>query len=269
MKNKEIYLFERAKNFLLRKIMDYNIDLDKYLIPEIKRTKPDNFSAIYKSILESAQNNQMSPNVIGKSISGEKGNIDPLAKYLFNFDPHEIFKKYNDYNENNLFDLLKPNLKLKSDKYKLWFRYCKTIISAAKFLSKYETVTQFYEYIEQLYKNENTKNLLPLELSLEIDGYGIALSCDFLKELGYVKYGKPDTHVLDIFIAAKYFEKKDKSSLKASYMSLQIFDKIAIENNTTAYQVDKILWLICTGDFTQYNNIKIVSTKKEFISILE
>ncbi len=264
---KEIQLYNLAKNFLLRKIDSKNIDLEKYMHPEIRRSNPQDFSTIYKSILESAQNLQMSPNVIGKSISGIKGNIDPLGDSLNNFDPHQINKSIGHYNEKELFNLLKLKFRIKSEKTKLWFRYCKTIISSSIFLSKFESVQQFYEFIDQLYKSENTKNILPLLLSIEIDGYGIALSCDFLKELGYVQYGKPDTHIKDIFIAAKYFEKHVKNTIKVDYYSLQIFDMIAKSNKTTAYNVDKIFWLICTGSFYQ-DNIKIGSNKDEFIQLL-
>jgi hypothetical protein len=66
--------------------ISHNI-IDKHLVPEDKRTKPNTLNLIYKALLESAQNAQMSPNVIGKAISGRKGNIDPLGEVLFDFDP--------------------------------------------------------------------------------------------------------------------------------------------------------------------------------------
>ncbi len=36
-------------------------------------------------------------------------------------------------------------------------------------------------------------------LDAEIFGYGFPLACDFLKEIGYVDYGKPDVHLKNIF----------------------------------------------------------------------
>jgi len=38
-------------------------------------------------------------------------------------------------------------------------------------------------------------------LAQEIDGFGFALACDRLKELGYENFSKPDVHVKDIFYA--------------------------------------------------------------------
>jgi thermostable 8-oxoguanine DNA glycosylase len=85
-------------------------------------------------------------------------------------------------------------------------------------------------------------------LSYEIDGFGFALSCDFLKEMGYVKFGKPDTHVKDVFVALGLLGTVAKNSSKADYLSLRIIDSIATANNTTAYAVDKLLWLIGSGN---------------------
>jgi hypothetical protein len=54
-------LFEQAYDFLLK---DKNVSkelIDKHLKPEEKRSKPNTINKIYKSLLESAQNLQMSP----------------------------------------------------------------------------------------------------------------------------------------------------------------------------------------------------------------
>ena len=40
---------------------------------------------------------------------------------------------------------------------------------------------------------------LPLLLVQEIDGFGFALACNFLRELGYENFSKPDVHLRKIF----------------------------------------------------------------------
>ncbi len=50
-------------------------------------------------------------------------------------------------------------------------------------------------------------------LGREINGFGFALSCDFLKELGYEDFPKPDVHLRDIFTFGNlYFTYKVRPS---------------------------------------------------------
>ena len=36
-------------------------------------------------------------------------------------------------------------------------------------------------------------------ISVKVSGFGFPLAYDFLKELGYTEYKKPDVHLIDIF----------------------------------------------------------------------
>lgn len=264
-------LYQEAYDFLLNIKTVTKELLDRHLIPEDKRIKPDTINRIYKSILESAQNVQMSPNVIGKSISGEKGNIDPLKEVLFDFDPQKTSETYREYSAEKLFKELKKHLKQPpqdDNKNVLWLRYCKTIISASVFLSQFESHHEFYAFIDSYDKDKKMRSFLPMLLSFEIDGLGFALSCDFLKEMGYVNFGKPDTHIKDIFIELGFLNNISKASPKADYFSLKIIERIAHNNNTTPYAVDKLLWLICSGNF-YIEKIEIGSKKKEFIKFMK
>ncbi len=105
-------------------------------------------------------------------------------------------------------------------------------------------------------------------LSFEIDGFGFALSCDLLKEMGYVKFGKPDTHIKDIFIELGLLSYVSKSSSKADYFSLKIIERMAKSNNTTPYAVDKLLWLIGSGNF-YLDELEIGSKKRDFIKLMK
>lgn len=240
--------------------------IDKYLSPEAKRTKPNTLSLIYQALLECAQNVQMSPNVIGKAISGIKGNIEPLGEVLFDFDPKKTCEKYRTYSAEKLFEEIRPRLRNSphDGKNGLWLRYCKTIISSSVYLSQFENQDQFYRFVDAYYYDDKMRPFLPMLLSFEIDGFGFALSCDFLKEMGYVKFGKPDTHVKDVFIKLGLLGEIPKSSLKADYQSLRILERIAKCNDTTPYAVDKLLYLIGSGEF-YLEKLKRASKKDEFI----
>ena len=263
-------LYQEAYAFLL-KIENITEELiDKHLLPEDKRTKPDTLNLIYKSILESAQNVQMSPYVIGKSISGIKGNIDPLKEILFDFDPKRTCAKYRGYSADELFNEIRPRLRHppRDGKNSLWLRYCKTIISSSVFLSQFENHHEFYRFVDTYYEDEKIRPFLPMLLSFEIDGLGFTLSCDFLKEMGYVKFGKPDTHIKDIFIELGLLSTVSKNSSKADYFSLKIIERIAKSNNTTPYAVDKLLWLISSGNF-YLGKLEVGSKKEEFIELMK
>ena len=102
-------------------------------------------------------------------------------------------------------------------------------------------------------------------ISTEIDGIGFPLACDFLKEIGCLEYGKPDVHVKKILAGLGFIEKKYKSTPKADYETFKILNRIAESNQTTAFEVDKLIWLIGSGRF--YNSgISIGRKATEFIS---
>ncbi|HBB16478.1 MAG TPA: hypothetical protein DCZ97_05540 [Syntrophus sp. (in: bacteria)] len=259
-------LYREAYAFLMDVHGISHAIIDKHLFPEDKRTKPNTLSLIYKALLESAQNVQMSPNVIGKSISGIKGNIEPLSGVLFDFDPKKTCEKYRTYSAEKLFEEIRPLLKRPphTGKNSLWLRYCKTIISSSVFLSQFENQGQLYRFVDTYYDDDKMRPFLPMLLSYEIDGFGFALSCDFLKEMGYVKFGKPDTHVKDVFVELGLLGTVPKNSSKADYLSLRLLERIAKSNETTAYAVDKLLWLIGSGNF-YLEKLEVASKKDEFI----
>ena len=262
-------LYDKALNFVVRNGgAEFSKQaVQKYLVPEKHREKPAYINRLYQSLLESAKNVQMSPNVIGKAISGVKGNIEPLGDFLFQFSPAEVINHYGEFSPKALFSNILPTLKIEPnpEKRTLWFRYCKTILSAARFLSNFKGHNEFYMFTDQYYEDKRIRPFLPMLLSYEIDGIGFALACDFLKELGYVQYGKPDTHIKDIFIELGLLNGASKQSSKADYLSLKIIDEIAEINSVTPYAVDKILWLVCSGNY-YLDGVEIGNQKKKFIS---
>lgn len=259
-------LYQEAYAFLIETHHISEDVINKHLIPEEIRTRPAKLNLIYKALLESAQNVQMSPNVIGKAISGRKGDIDPLSVILFGFDPKKTCERYRSYSAEKLFADISPQLIYPpaAGRNTLWLRFCKTIISSSVFMSQFNSYIEFYEFVDNYYHDDRMRPFLPMLLSYEIDGLGFALSCDFLKEMGYVKFGKPDTHVKDVFVALGLLGTVAKNSSKADYLSLRILESIAMANNTTAYAVDKLLWLIGSGNF-YLEKLEMPSRKDEFI----
>lgn len=260
MTDKEIY--KSAVDFLLSFKDVTKSDLEKHLVSEFE--KPNDLKIIYKKLCESAQNKQMSSKVIGNSIGG----IDNLKLVLFDFDPQKVVKKFNKTDAEKLLaeirEKLKPTGQIRTTNRSLWPQFCQSVIDSAHFLSAFEKAEKFYDWANFFANDSKAKPALPLMISIEISGIGFPLACDFLKELGFDEYGKPDVHLKDIFKALNIIDPKEKSVTKQDYLTLKAIDRIAKANNLTSYAVDKVFWLIGSGNF-YLTNKNIGRQKQEFI----
>jgi len=76
-----------------------------------------------------------------------------------------------------------------------------------------------------------------------IHGLGFALTCDWIKECGAEWLAKPDVHIKTVIEALNGGkEPSDEKTVEMVYA-------LAEEIGTTAYKLDKVIWLICTGNF--------------------
>lgn len=130
-------------------------------------------------------------------------NIDQMNLILSEFEPKKVFEKFDNdwkslfqefqdkFGQNHTMDI--------NNKRNAWVIYSKGVLSCSKFLSNFDSVKEFDDFVKSFFHNEFTIAALPMLLEKEIFGFGFPLACDFLKELGYVQYGKPDTHLKEIF----------------------------------------------------------------------
>ena len=82
--------------------------------------------------------------------------------------------------------------------------------------------------------NIHTRVALPLLIDEKINGIGFALACDFLKELGFTSYSKPDVHIKDVFSALDLSGTDNLSVFEA-------VDRMATDNGETPYKIDKVI----------------------------
>ena len=260
MDNKELYIL--AYEFLLTKKGVTEGLINKHFQPEYN--KPKDIKTIYQRLCETAQNKQSSRNVIGGSIGG----VIRLADILFDFDPMEVVRNYTKLESSQLLDRiineLKPKGKIRRTSRSIWPQFCQSVIDSAYFLSEFENADAFYEWSEYFANDEKAKPALPMMISIEISGIGFPLACDFLKEIGFMNFGKPDVHLKEIFKGLKLIDPNENSQLKQDYQTFKMIDKIAKDNGITSFEVDKIFWLIGSGDF-HFSNIKIGGNRNEFI----
>lgn len=254
-KEKMVFIYKNAKRYL-KNICPNEIteeELSKYFnIKKNFKTKKD----ILYRLLFSLQNRQMSKNVIGL---GKKERLEIFKSILFDFDSKEILKNYN---EELLLEKFSKYFTINNieSKNNLWKLYSKSVISASIFINKFENAEDFNNFVNRFNYNEMSVAALPMLLEKEIVGLGFPLACDFLKELGFSEYPKPDVHIKDIFVAFDLCENNDYSAYKA------VIEMASVVKDTP-YNVDKIFWLISSGSF-YLHNINISRHKEKFINII-
>ena len=234
--------------------------IEKYLNPLSLNPRPASKEELYQRLLSSAQNANMKAAVIGRAIGG----VDKLAPILFGFNPKAVLTRYEDDWEAVLDQIvkeIKPRGKIRRTPRSIWPLYCQTILSAAAFINQFDEANQFFEWVDFFDRDVKARPSLPMLLDREIKGFGFALSCDFLKELGYVNFPKPDVHLHDIFTELELCPIGVDD-----YQLFKAIIRLASNAHVTPYAADKVFWLIGSGDFYADPEIGSISShKQEFI----
>lgn len=132
-------------------------------------------------------------------------------------------------------------------------KYTYGLHDGAVFLNGFKDYDSFKLFINAFELNKYTKEALPLLLEKEVFGLGFASACNWLKELGFIEYPKPDTHMIDAFSSIGLCNKDPISCYKAMV-------DVATQCNVEPYKLDKVIWLICSQDFYR---LGVKATKSE------
>lgn len=233
------FVFASAKNFLNDIISKYpdlnNSVLERHLEHE---SKFENILDAHRRLIESLPNRNMMASVIGFNRREKE-----MRKILFGYNPTEILSAYK--NADELLEKFRGKFNLQNSKGKgnLWRQFSEGIISGSKFMASFKDKDDFDSFIKTFARNKYTKAALPMLLSKEIMGFGFALACDFLKELGYRDYPKPDVHLITIFYSLELSPSTEPYEV---YKSIVEMSEAVRED---AYTVDKVFWLISSGRF--------------------
>lgn len=215
-------------------------DLSFYASPP---ARSERLEQLYERLLVSVTNSTMKPKVIVKAI----GSIGALKPVLCDFDTNAIIEKFGINSNQVLNDIANafPILQQRNIvAQRLWPGFCRAILSGAAFLSQFNSATEFYAWADMYDRDELSRAALALLLDQEIDGFGFALACDFLKEIGYDQFGKPDSQVRKIFEELGLCDKG-----VSDYKLFRVIVRIAKNSQVTPYNVDKWFWLIGSGTF--------------------
>lgn len=149
-------------------------------------------------------------------------NYENLKKILNEFDD-EYIRQNNKKIHDELF-------KLSNNKHqKSWKQYEQGLIDSANLLKNYNNFKDFYD-------NSNIEELT------RITGIGKVMARNFLKEIGKTEYGKPDIHLKSVF---EIIENKPLNEQEFD----EAIKKQALECGVSVYNLDRIVWLICSGKY--------------------
>ena len=227
-------------------------DLDKYFVGD--NSDPQDLKDVFRELIRTAQDYQSMPNVIKfvpRELSIKKMLRDYDLEYIASIDPAELYYSFRE----------EFGVTTKDSKMNSWYKWSCSVVDSAKFVNQFENVEAFQSYVNEYQNNVFTRAILPSLIADKIRGIGFALACNALKELGNLNYVKPDVHLMDIC----------EELHLAKRTPLDVFDvitKIADESNVEPYKVDKVLWLICSGNFYK-DDIRIESHKAEIIKRLK
>jgi len=180
----------------------------------------------------------------------------------FGFNPVRVLKRY-EQGEELLFEI-KAVLRPRGRPGKIWRLFCDSALSGARFLAGFTSARVFHAWVDVFHQDDRKLPALPLLLSREIAGFGFALSCDFLKELGYFKLAKPDVQLRRILEGLALVEPKANA-----YAVFKAVLRIAGNCKRTAYDVDKTFWLVGSGRFYRHKRhgkeLRIPVDRDEFV----
>ena len=93
-----------------------------------------------------------------------------------------------------------------------------------------------------------------------LPGFGIALTCDFLKESHLCNIAKPDVHLCHVFsVIDKIQYSMDLALVKRIAEFAENVGLTSDSNdfyNTGSYYIDKIIWMLCSRSKTEDDDNK-------------
>ena len=143
------------------------------------------------------------------------------------------------------------------------------VYDSARYLSGFKSVDDMYAYFDSFdsTKQEGRDNLVKMIAPL-IKWWGAALVANWLKDIGMSNFSKPDKHVKYIIIELGLSRDDDYEVMGAVFKIAE--DYKTIDNTASAFKLDRILWLIGSGNFYNHKGlVKYNGNAKEFVDIVK
>jgi len=226
-------------------------------------SRPKTLSRICFILCASLKKKQKHEHVFQQTI----GRLNKLTRVLCDFDPLKIIEKYQKGDWEKMVEAVQLEVMFEKEpnpsEQSVIPQFCKGVLSAAYFFHQFHKAQDFYEWVDAFKQDEKARLDLPTLLSQEVHGLGFALATDFLKEIGYNGFGKPDAKTKAIFSELGLIPTGEDTEQDAA--TFEAIARMARNTGRTAYEVDKIFWLLGTGYFYKHG-ITIASPKNGFIA---
>jgi hypothetical protein len=127
------------------------------------------------------------------------------------------------------------------------------MFECAEYLSNFNSRQEVFEDLRS--HSANTGALINYFNSKIKTGFSVALTCDFLKEFDtYFEFlPKPDVHIKNVIERLRGREYKNDIDLVEEVQAIteNINAQLTAQgdNPITVYQLDRMIWLVCTGNF--------------------
>ena len=140
----------------------------------------------------------------------------------------------------------------------------------SKFFENKEKELKVSRFEEIIYENICEPYRTIMKMQKLFPGFGIALSCDFLKESHLCNIAKPDIHLCHVFSLIDRIPYSMDLALVKRVAEFAANVCPADKNNfcgSGAYNVDKVIWQICSN-YDVDNDTKKKSFKEDFLDEL-
>ena len=270
IKEKDEVLVALARSYLSEKVADYEQQpafiIESYTVPNGLNTLND----IYFRLLISATNRAGMNGVQNLDQIQDEQLSERLRDVFYEYYPQYVLNNYNNFEE--IAEAVQAIGFINAEENRK--KFCKTAFDGANFLADFPDVGHFREWCNQFDDDVRARAGLALIIKSEIREYGFALACDFLKEIGFVNFGKPDRHIVKICRDLKLAEFRNiRNDDRVLYDVFKTITRISdnCENGITPFAVDRLLWLTGSGYFFNHrnsigNNGIIPTSTEEFIN---
>ncbi len=259
-------IYELSKEYLVKQTKDlFNCDEERAIeIVNQYSTTPNvtalSFQSIMEELASTLQTGQSLPNVI--NYLSRKNEL------------RRIFKNYNVRqlslaDEDKLFEeCVRSFGNCVNNGARSWKIYIGGIVDGASILSRYNNVQEFVDAINGFEQShgltfEQYQDVMPTRMrastgrnNWKIYGMKNAIACNFLKEIGFTNYVKPDTHLKAAFDAVELSYSSDDDCLRLGR-------KLAESYGVTPYALDRIIWLCCSGHYYRHSQKKLGGGSKK------
>ncbi|MCI1268597.1 MAG: hypothetical protein LKG21_01675 [Ruminococcus sp.] len=233
------YIFNHTQS-LTQEILDKH-----YLTPYRIKSLDETFKIAVESIVDAYGGYK-------NSIDYENELKNPLIKTVMcDYHLSEFIKQYNMDDAKLYKDFLDAGLFKESEaRHSRWKQFSQSNCQMASFIGNNEafsTIEEMFDYFEK-FSSVEQRIILGKQIESRIPMWGFAMACNWLKDIGVRNFCKPDRHLRIILSGINNTDLSPDETFRKA-------DLIANTENVNIFKLDRILYLIGSGDFYSHSDL--------------